>query len=199
MAGLKPVVELYMIDFAAVGWAAIVNGAAKFRDFSGGRWDIPLVIRAGVGGWYTDGGQHEQAHWGTLAAYPSTTVVVPSNPADAAGLMLTALERDDFVMFLTPKLLDAQMLEYLGGDSRKTVDFDSVIPANGYRGEVPDVVTPVPFGQAAVRREGSDVALISLAVGVHRCMAAAEVLACEGSRPRSWTCERSPRWTARPS
>jgi pyruvate dehydrogenase E1 component beta subunit len=180
MADLKPVVELYMIDFAAVGWAAIVNGAAKFKDFSGGRWDIPLVIRAGVGGWYTDGGQHEQAHWGTLAAYPSTTVVVPSNPADAAGLMLTALQRDDFVMFLTPKLLDTQMLEYLAGDSRQTVDFTSVIPTAGYRGEVPDVVTPIPFGQAAVRREGSDVALISLAVGVHRCMEAAEVLAGEG-------------------
>ena len=180
MAGLKPVVELYMIDFAAVGWAAIVNGASKFRDFSGGRWEIPLVIRAGAGGWYTDGGQHEQAHWGTLAAYPSTTVVVPSNPADAAGLMLTALQGDEFVVFLTPKLLDIQMLEYLAGDSRKTVDFTSIIPADGIRGEVPAVVEPIPFGKAAVRREGSDVALISLAVGVHRCMEAAEVLADQG-------------------
>jgi len=180
MAGLKPVVELYMIDFAAVGWSAIVNGAAKFRDFSGGRWDIPLVIRAGAGGWYTDGGQHEQAHWGTLAAYPSITVVVPSTPADAAGLMLTALQGDEFVVFLTPKLLDIQMLEYLAGDSRKTVDFTSIIPADGIRGEVPAVVEPIPFGTAAVRREGSDVALISLAVGVHRCLEAAEVLAGEG-------------------
>jgi pyruvate dehydrogenase E1 component beta subunit len=60
------------------------------------------------------------------------------------------------------------------------VNFDSVIPADGYRGEVADVVTPIPFGQAAVRRDGSDVALISLAVGVHRCMEAAEVLAGEG-------------------
>ena len=180
MAGLKPVVELYMIDFAAVGWAAIVNGASKFRDFSGGRWDIPLVIRAGAGGWYTDGGQHEQAHWGTLAAYPSTAVVVPSNPADAAGLMLTALQSDEFVVFLTPKLFDIQMLEYLAGDSRKTVDFTSIIPADGIRGEVPDVVEPIPFGKAAVRREGSDVALISVAVGVHRCMEAADVLADQG-------------------
>ena len=180
MAGLKPVVELYMIDFAAVGWAAIVNGASKFRDFSGGRWDIPLVIRAGAGGWYTDGGQHEQAHWGTLAAYPSTTVVVPSTPADAAGLMLTALQGDEFVVFLTPKLFDIQMLEYLAGDSRKTVDFTSIIPAAGIRGEVPAVVEPIPFGKAAVRREGSDVALISLAVGVHRCLEAAEVLADQG-------------------
>ncbi len=180
MAGLKPVVELYMIDFAAVGWSAIVNAASKFKDFSGGRLDVPLVIRAGVGGWYTDGGQHEQAHWGALAACPSTTVVVPSTPADAAGLMLTALQRDEFVVFLTPKLLDGQMLEYLGGDSRSTVDFTSIVPAAGFRGEVGAVVEPIPFGQAAVRREGSDVALISLGVGVHRCLEAADVLATQG-------------------
>lgn len=180
MAGLKPVVELYMIDFAAVGWSAIVNAASKFKDFSGGRLDVPLVIRAGVGGWYTDGGQHEQAHWGALAACPSTTVVVPSTPADAAGLMLTALQRDEFVVFLTPKLLDGQMLEYLGGDSRSTVDFTPIVPAAGFRGEVGHVVEPIPFGQAAVRREGSDVALISLGVGVHRCVEAAEALATQG-------------------
>jgi len=180
MAGLKPVVELFMIDFAAVGWSAIVNGASKFTDFSGGRWQVPLVIRAGVGGWYSDGGQHEQAHWGAPAAYPSTTVVVPSTPADAAGLMLNALQRDDFVLFLTPKLFDAQMMEYLAGDSRKTVNFDSITPADGLRGEVAEVVAPIPFGQAAVRREGSDVTLISLAVGVHRCLEAAEILAAEG-------------------
>lgn len=179
MSGLRPVVELYMIDFAAVGWAAIVNGAAKFRDFSGGRWDVPLVIRAGVGGWYTDGGQHEQTHWGTLASYPSTTVVVPSSPADAAGLMLAALESDEFVVFLIPKLLDAQMMDYLAGDSRESVDFSSLVPADGFRGEVPDVVTPIEFGRAATRRTGDDVTLVSLGVGVHRCLEAAETLAAE--------------------
>lgn len=180
MAGLKPVVELFMIDFAAVGWSAIVNGAAKFRDFSGGRWEVPLVIRAGVGGWYADGGQHEQALWGNLAAYPSATVVVPATPADAAGLMLNALQRDEFVLFLTPKLFDAQMMEYLAGDSRDTVNFAGVAPADGVRGEVPDVVEPIPFGQALTRREGTDVALVSLGVGVHRCLEAAGRLAADG-------------------
>ena len=180
MAGLKPVVELYMIDFAAVGWAAIVNGASKFHDFSGGRWDTPLIIRAGVGGWYSDGGQHEQTHWGTLASYPSTTVVCASTPADAAGLMLSALDSNSFVVFLTPKLLDGQMLDYLGGDSRKTVDFSRLVPADGARGEVPDTVAPVPIGIAALRREGSDVALVSIGVGVHRCLEAADILAGQG-------------------
>lgn len=180
MGGLKPVVELYMIDFAAVGWAAIVNGASKFHDFSGGRWNIPLIIRAGVGGWYTDGGQHEQTLWGTLASYPGTTVVCPSTPADAAGLMLASLAADSFVVFLTPKLLDAQMLDYLGGNSRPTVDFSHLVPADGARGEVATPVQPIPLGQAAVRREGSDVALVSIGVGVHRCMEAAQVLAGQG-------------------
>ncbi len=179
MNGLRPVVELFMVDFATVGWAALVN-AAKFTAFSGGRWEVPLVVRAGVGGWYSDGGQHEQALWGSLASLPSTSVAVPSTPGDAAGLMLTAVQCDDVVVLLVPKLLDAQMMEYLAGDSRATVDFASVVPAAGARGEVPDAVSPLPFGRAAVRRTGSDVALVSVGVGVHRCLEAAEVLAQEG-------------------
>ncbi|MFM9376915.1 alpha-ketoacid dehydrogenase subunit beta [Gordonia sp. VNK21] len=177
MAGLKPVVELYMIDFAAVGWAAIVNGASKFPDFSGGRVTVPLVIRAGYGGWYTDGGQHEQAFWGAAGSYPSTNVVVPATPADAAGLMTEALRRDEFTVFLTPKLLDAQMLDYLGGDSRPTVDFSALQPTGGATGEVPLTIEPIPFGRATVRRDGPDVVLISVGVGVHRCLEAAEALA----------------------
>jgi acetoin:2,6-dichlorophenolindophenol oxidoreductase subunit beta len=180
MNGLKPVVELYMIDFAAVGWATILNGAAKFYDFSGWRWNIPMIIRAGYGGWYTDGGQHEQALWGSLGSYPSTQVVVPSNPADAAGLFLGALDTDHFTVFLTPKLFDTQMRGYLGGGYRPMVDFSSVVPAAGARGEVPDKVTPIRLGEAAVRREGSDVSLISLGVGVHRCLEAADRLAESG-------------------
>lgn len=180
MAGLKPVVELYMIDFATVGWSALVNGAAKFTDFSGGTWPVPLVVRAGYGGWYGDGGQHEQALWGALAACPSTTVVVPSTPADAAGLMLAALDSNAFTIFLTPKLLDRQMLDYLGGGSRPTVDLASVVPSDAARGEVPDTVTALPLGQAALRRDGADVLLVSVGVGVHRCLEAADLLATSG-------------------
>jgi pyruvate/2-oxoglutarate/acetoin dehydrogenase E1 component len=180
MAGLRPVVELYMVEFATVGWAALVNGAAKFADFSGGRWPVPLVVRAGVGGWYGDGGQHEQTLWGSLAAVPGTTVMVPATPADAAGLMLSALGSDDFVVFLTPKLLDAQMLEYLAGNSRPTVDLSSVVPMRGLRGEVADVVEPIAPGVASLRRAGGDVTLISVGVGVHRAEEAAEQLAAEG-------------------
>lgn len=180
MNGLVPVAELYMIDFAAVGWAAIVNAASKFPDFSGGRLTLPFIIRAGYGGWYTDGGQHEQALWGSLASYPSTNVVVPSTPTDAAGLMLTALQRDEFTVFLTPKLLDEQMLDYLGGASRSTVDFSPVVPQTGARGPVPRVIEALPFGQAALRRDSDAVTLVSLGVGVHRCLEAANTLATDG-------------------
>jgi pyruvate/2-oxoglutarate/acetoin dehydrogenase E1 component len=173
MHGLVPVVELLMVDFAAVGWSAIINGAAKLPDFSGGSLTLPLVVRAGYGGWYTDGGQHEQALWGNLASCPSTNVVVPSTPADAAGLVLNALRLEEFTVVLTPKLLDAQMLDYLGGASRPTVDLSPVVPAEGASGPVPRVVEPVPFGRSVLRRDGGDVVLVSVGVGVHRCLEAA--------------------------
>ncbi|MGP0110921.1 MAG: alpha-ketoacid dehydrogenase subunit beta [Acidimicrobiales bacterium] len=180
MAGLRPVVEIMLIDFLPVAWSGIVNAASKFRDFSGGRWEIPLVVRAGCGGWYTDGGQHEQVLWGQLAAYPNINVVCPSTPADAAGLMLTAVETDEVVVFLEHQLLSEQWIDYLAGGSRSTVDFDHLIPADGAQGEVPLPLERVPLGRAAVRREGSDVALISLGVGVHCCIEAAQVLGGSG-------------------
>lgn len=180
MGGLRPVVELYMIDFAAVGWAAIVNAASKFPDLSGVGTPLPLVVRAGYGGWYSDGGQHEQALWGSLASYPSTNVAVPSTPGDAASLMLEALRRDEFTVFLTPKLLDAQMLDYLGGSNRATVDFSGLVPADGAAGEVPDDIEPMPFGEAATRLDGDDVLLVSVGIGVHRCVEAAHLLADDG-------------------
>ncbi len=180
MGGLRPVVELYMIDFAAVGWSSIINGASKFGAFSGGRWNVPLVIRAGCGGWYSDGGQHAQTLWGQLAAHPGITVLCPSTPSDAAGLMLSALTDEGFVVFLTPKLLDGQMLDYLAGDGRSTVDFSHLVPASGAAGEVELPVRRVPIGAAALRREGHDVSLVSAGVGVHRSLEAAEMLAADG-------------------
>jgi pyruvate dehydrogenase E1 component beta subunit len=180
MAGLRPVVEIMLVDFLPVAWAGIVNAASKFRDFSGGRWEVPIVVRAGCGGWYTDGGQHEQTLWGQLAAYPNINVVCPSTPADAAGLMLTAVQTDEVVVFLEHQLLSEQWIDYLGGDSRPTVDFGHLVPKDGAEGEVPVPLQPLPLGEAVLRRDGSDVALVSLGVGVHRCLEAAEELAASG-------------------
>lgn len=182
MAGLLPVAEIMLVDFIGVAMDALLNHAAKLEAFSGGRWQAPLVVRAACGGGYGDGGQHEQSLWGWLAHIPGLKVVVPSNPADAGGLMLAALADPGPVVFLEHKLLSADWLDYLGGASRDTVGFE--VPEAGAEGPVPAQWVPVPLGEAALRREGDDITLVSLGVSVHRCMEAAVVLADEGISPR---------------
>jgi pyruvate dehydrogenase E1 component beta subunit len=174
MAGLRPVVELYMVDFIAVAFDAVLNHIAKLEAFSGGTWKAPLVVRAPCGAWYGDGGQHGQSLWGTLASIPGLTVVVASNPADAYGLMSSALVHGGPVVFMEPKLLSEEWLELLGSGGRDTVAYD--VPAEGAFGPVPDPPHETPFGQAVVRREGSDITIVSIAVGVHRALEAAAKL-----------------------
>ncbi len=112
MAGLRPVVELYMVDFLAVAMDALLNHAAKLETFSGGGWNAPVVVRAPCGGGYGDGGQHAQSLWGWLAHIPGLTVVVPSTPADGGALMLAALRHDGPVVFLESKLLSRSWLQF---------------------------------------------------------------------------------------
>lgn len=171
MAGLRPVVEVMLADFLGVAMDALLNHAAKIDRFSGDRWKVPLVVRVACGGGYGDGGQHEQSLWGWLAHIPGLTVVVPSTPADAGGLMLSAIESDEPVIYMEHKLLSDYWLDYLGGSSRETVQFD--VPSEGASGPVPEVWTPVPMGQASNCRDGSDLTIISVGVGVHRSMEAA--------------------------
>jgi len=178
MAGLRPVVEIMLVDFVGVALDALLNHAAKLQVFSGGRWDAPLVVRMACGGGYGDGGQHEQALWGMLAAIPGLTVVVPSTPHDAAGLMLAALQWPGPVAFLEHKLLADYWLDYLGAGGRTNVEFD--VPPAGARGEVAEPPELVAIGSAATRRSGSHLAILSVGVGVHRSLAAAEVLARRG-------------------
>lgn len=178
MAGLRPIVELFMVDFIAVAFDAVLNHVAKLPGFSGGRWTCPLLIRAPCGAWYGDGGQHGQALWGTLAAIPGLTVVVPSTPADAYALTTTALAHDGPVVLLEPKLLSEEWLEMLGRGGRASVQFD--VPPNGSRGPVAEPPAEVAFGSAVVRREGTHVTICSVAVGVHRALEAAAALASDG-------------------
>ncbi len=178
MAGLRPVVELYMVDFLGVCMDALLNHAAKVAAFSGGTCTAPVVVRAPCGGGYGDGGQHGQTLWGWLAHIPGLTVVAPSTPADAGGTMLAALGHDRPVVFLEHKLLSETWLEFLGSGGRTTVRFD--VPENGTRGEVPDPWEPVPIGKAVLRRPGTAVTLVSVGVGVHRALEAAAALEPEG-------------------
>ncbi len=191
MAGLRPVVEVMMVDFVGVCLDAFLNHMAKLHAFSGGTWSCPLVVRLACGGGYGDGGQHEQALWGLLGGIPGLTVVVPSTPADAAGLMTAALRHDGPVLYLEHKLLSESLLDFLGRAGRSTVEFD--VPPEGAEGEVPDDATPVPIGKAAIRRRGGDLTLVSLAVGVHRALAAAAAL-----EPRGISCEVIDVRTVRP-
>lgn len=171
MSGLKPVVEIMLIDFIAVAMDAILNHAAKNYYFSGEKWSVPLVIRSACGGGYGDAGQHEQSLWGWLAHIPGISVVVPSTPADAGRLMLSAIEHDGPVIFLEHKLLADYWLDYMGGNSRNTVEFD--LPETGVRGEVPDKWEGLTLGKAKIRLKGDDITIISLGIGVHRALEAA--------------------------
>lgn len=157
---------------------ALLNHAAKAETFSGGKWTAPVVVRAPCGGGYGDGGQHEQSLWGWLAHIPGLTVIVPSTPADAGGLMLAALQHDGPVIFLEHKLLSESWLEFLGSGGRCTVDYD--VPPEGAQGPVPSKWEPLPIGKAVLQRRGTDITIVSVGVGVHRALRAAEMLEKEG-------------------
>jgi len=178
MAGLRPVVEVYMVDFLGVTMDALLNHAAKNETFSGGKWSVPLVVRTPCGGGYGDGGQHGQSLWGWLAHIPGLSVVVPSTPADAGRLMLAALQNQGPVIFMEHKLLSESYLEFLGSGGRQTIRFD--VPEEGKRGGVPKKWEPLPFGKAVIRRSGSDLAIVSLGVSLHRSIQAAQLLQDEG-------------------
>lgn len=178
MAGLRPVVEVMMVDFIGVAMDALLNHASKLDTFSGRKWEAPVVVRAACGGGYGDGGQHEQSLWGWLAHIPGLTVLVPSTPADAGGLMLTAIEHDGPVIYLEHKLLADYWLDAAGAGGRDTVDYD--VPPGGANGPVPSRWKPIPLGEAVTLREGADLTIVSVGVGVHRGLEAAQILEEDG-------------------
>jgi pyruvate/2-oxoglutarate/acetoin dehydrogenase E1 component len=174
MAGLRPVAEIMLVDFIAVAVDALLNHAAKLETFSGGRWKAPLVVRTTCGGGYGDGGQHEQSLWGWLAHIPGLSVVVPSTPADAGGLMLSSLALGSPVIYMEHKLISSVWLDFLGSGGRRTVTYD--VPREGTRGLVPDAWETIPIGKAALIKKGSDITIATLGVGVHRALEAADLL-----------------------
>ena len=156
LAGFRPVVELYMAEFMLVAMDQVLNEAPRFRGMSGGQVKVPIVLKAGYGftaGW---AGQHTGTLTGLFMGVPGLKVAVPSTAADAKGLMATAIRDDNPVVYLHHYLLTLE------------------------HGEVPDGEHLVPFGEAAVRREGSDVTLVGTGWTVDRALGAAERLAEEG-------------------
>lgn len=156
MAGLRPVVELYMAEFMLVAMDQVVNEAPRFRYMSGGQVKVPLVLKAGYGftaGW---AGQHTGSLTALFMGVPGLKVVVPATAADAKGLMATAIRDDNPVVFLHHYMLTLE------------------------QGEVPDGEYLVPFGKAEVRRAGGDVTIVATGWMVPRALLAAQQLAKEG-------------------
>ena len=156
LAGLRPIAEIMTINFIMLAMDQIVNHAAKVRYMSGGQASVPLVIRVPGGGGLQMAAQHSQSLEAWFAHVPGLKVVAPSTPADAKGLLKTAVRDDNPVI---------------------VIEHERLYPVEG---EVPEGEHLVPIGQAAVRREGSDVTLIAHHAMVKVCLDAAEVLAGDG-------------------
>lgn len=156
VTGLRPVIEIMFADFAAVCLDQIVNQAAKLRYMSGGQLQVPLTIRMPQGAGSGFGAQHSQSVESWFMNTPGLKLVVPSNPADALGLLKTAIRDDNPVVFLEHK---AQYSE---------------------RGSVPEGEHLVPFGLANILREGSDVTIVAVQRMIAVAMKAAEQLANDG-------------------
>ncbi|AEV70787.1 pyruvate/2-oxoglutarate dehydrogenase complex, dehydrogenase component beta subunit [Mycolicibacterium rhodesiae NBB3] len=156
LGGLRPVAELMFMDFLGVAMDQIANHAAKVRYMSGGRQGAPLVIRTMVG--MAAGPQHSQAFEAWAMHTPGLKVVWPSTAADAAGLMKACLSDDDPCLFV-----ESMKLYYGGG-----------------KGPVPVADYVIPLGQADVKRQGSDVTVVTYGVMVHAALEAAERLTGDG-------------------
>lgn len=156
IAGLRPVAEIMLMNFVTVAMDQIVNHAAKLRFMSGGQTHVPLVIRTTTGAGVGFGGQHSDMLEAWFAHVPGLKIVMASNPADAKGLLASAIEDDDPVI----------MIENIMSYSQQ-----GPAPEPGYR---------VPLGKAAVAREGSDVTVIAYGRAVLDALAVAEKLAGEG-------------------
>ncbi len=155
--GLKPVAEIQFLDFIYPAFDQIVSELAKFRYRSGGQYPCHVVLRSPYGGGVKGGLYHSQSSEAYFAHTAGLKVVIPSTPADAKGLLLTAIYDEDPILFLEPKRIYRSLT-----------------------GEVPDGDVRVPFGQAAVRREGTDVSVFAYGAMVPASLQAAETLAGEG-------------------
>jgi pyruvate dehydrogenase E1 component beta subunit len=155
--GLKPVAEIQFLDFIYPAFDQIVSELAKFRYRSGGQYPCHVVIRSPYGGGVKGGLYHSQSSEAYFAHTAGLKVIIPSTPADAKGLLLSAIFDEDPVLFLEPKRI-----------------YRSVT------GEVPDGAARVPFGQAAIRREGTDVTVLAYGAMVPTALQAAEAVAADG-------------------
>ncbi|ATW88895.1 pyruvate dehydrogenase E1 component beta subunit [Halohasta litchfieldiae] len=155
--GLKPVPEIQFSGFIYPGFDQIISHVARLRSRTRGRLTCPMVIRAPYGGGIRAPEHHSESKEAFFAHEPGLKVVMPSTPADTKGLLISAIRDPDPVVFLEPKLI-----------------------YRAFRGDVPEGDYEIPIGEAATRREGSDVAVFTYGAMTRPTMAAADSLAEEG-------------------
>jgi 2-oxoisovalerate dehydrogenase E1 component beta subunit len=165
--GLRPCVEIQFADYMYPAYDQIVSEAARLRHRSGGEFTAPLTIRMPFGGGIFGGETHSKSPEALFAHVAGLKTVVPSNPHDAKGLLIAAIEDDDPVIFLEPKRLYNGPFE---GHHDRPVTPWSKHPLS----EVPDGFYTVPIGTAAIRRTGSAVTVLAYGTMVHVALAAAD-------------------------
>lgn len=156
MNGNRPIVEYMTFNFSLVGIDQIINNAAKIRQMSGGQLNCPIVFRGPTGSAGQLGATHSQAFENWYANTPGLKVVIPSNPYDAKGLLKAAIRDDDPVIFMES--------EQMYGD----------------KGEIPEGEYIVPIGVADIKREGTDVTIVSFGKIIKEAYKAADELEKEG-------------------
>jgi pyruvate/2-oxoglutarate/acetoin dehydrogenase E1 component len=156
MAGMRPVVDMHFADFITVCMDEIYNQMAKIRYMFGGQTRVPVVLRCPDGLSKSAAAQHSQSVESLLLNIPGIQVVAPSNPADAKGLLESAIRSDNPVIYLEHK---------------------GLFPM---KGEVPEGEALVPIGKAKIAREGKDLTMVSYSATLLKCLEVAEILAQEG-------------------
>lgn len=158
ISGMRPIVEIQFSDFTAQAMDQIVNQAAKIHFMVGGGLHVPLVLRAAAGSGTGAAAQHSQSLEGWFANVPGLKVVMPSSPYEAKGLLLSAIDDPNPVIFMEHKLL-------------YKIPGREAVPEGAYR---------IPLGVSRVLRDGKDLTIVATGIMVSRAMAAADELAVEG-------------------
>jgi pyruvate dehydrogenase E1 component beta subunit len=153
--GLRPVAELMFVDFFGCCMDQIFDQGAKLRYMFGGKAKCPMVIRTQIGAGVNAAAQHSGCHYSVFTHMPGIKTVVPSTPADAKGLLLSAIRDDDLVLFFENKVL------------------------YGVKGEVPEGDEGIPLGKGDIKRAGEDVTVVAISRMVNQSLTAAKTLAGE--------------------
>jgi len=162
--GLRPVAEIQFADYIYPAYDQIVSEAARIRYRTSGEWTVPMVIRSPYGGGIFGGQTHSQSTEALFAHVAGVKTVIPSNPYDAKGLLISAIEDNDPVLFFEPKRI-------YNGPFDGFFDRPLTPWAKHAAAEVPEGYYKIPIGQAAVVREGEDVTILAYGTMVHVTLA----------------------------